>query len=69
MCLVSGPTTGTSVMIGKEMYNVEYSGHDKPVEKFFISSTAVPDSVWIVQIVKGEQQSRFYYEILYNAIQ
>lgn len=50
-------------------YIVEYSGPDRTVEKFVITpveDVVIPDSVWLVEIVKGDQPSRFYYEIVYK---
>ena len=52
---------------------VRYSGPDVVVEKFSIlpeSATAMlPDSVWDVQVVKEDQQSRLYYKINYSTLE
>jgi hypothetical protein len=52
---------------------VRYSGPDVVVEKFSIlpeSSTAMlPDSVWDIQVVKDDQQSRLYYKINYSSLE
>jgi hypothetical protein len=73
-CMVSHSTRGVnvdyvSVMVGGLEYHVEYSGHDKSVEKFSItapSGSAITDSIWTVDIVKGNQPSKFYYELVYK---
>ncbi len=52
---------------------VRYSGPDARVEKFSIlpeSTTAMlPDSVWDIQVVKGDQVSRLYYKINYSPLE
>jgi hypothetical protein len=73
-CMVSHSTRGVnvdyvSVMVGGLEYHVEYSGHDKSVEKFSItapSGSAITDSIWTIDIVKGNQPSKFYYELVYK---
>ena len=53
--------------------NVRYSGPDVRLEKFSIlpeSSTAfLPDVNWNVEVVKGDQISRFYYKITYKILE
>jgi len=51
--------------------NVRYSGPDVRLEKFSIlpesSESFLPDSAWNVEVLKGEQVSRFYYKVTYKA--
>jgi hypothetical protein len=51
---------------------VRYSGPDARVEKFSIlpesSSSMLPDTVWDIQVVKGDQTSRLYYKINYSPL-
>ncbi|HXV67190.1 MAG TPA: lamin tail domain-containing protein [Nitrosopumilaceae archaeon] len=57
------------IKIGDIDYNVRYSGHDVMLEKFtilpLIQDTPIPDSTWDVEVVKGDQISRLYYQITY----
>ncbi len=77
-CLVS-KSTG-SVEDGYEVvsfagldYKITYSGPEQFVEAFSITPTSedgvIPNSIWTVEIIKGNQSSRFYYEIVYTPIQ
>lgn len=47
-------------------YNVRYSGHDVRLEKFTIlpqSEDSIRNNDWLVEIIKGDQPSRFYYKV------
>jgi hypothetical protein len=62
-----------TIKIGGMDYNVRYSGPDVRLEKFTILPAAldasIPDSTWNVQVIKGEQASRLYYQIAYAALE
>jgi hypothetical protein len=77
-CLVSKATKTSAaayktVKVAGIDYNVEYSGPLAILEKFSIvpvsDEDVIPDSTWSVQIVKDDQPSKFYYEIVYKPIQ
>lgn len=77
-CLVSKATKSSAasyktVKVAGIDYNVEYSGPQAILEKFSIvpvsDEAVIPDSTWSVQIVKDDQPSKFYYEIVYKPIQ
>lgn len=52
---------------------VRYSGPNVVVEKFSIlpesSTEMLPDSIWDIQVVKDDQQSRLYYKINYSSLE
>ena len=54
-------------------YKVTYSGPEPFVENFSITPESedgvIPNSIWTVEIIKENQSSRFYYEIIYKPIQ
>ena len=62
-----------TIKIGGMDYNVRYSGPDARLEKFTILPAAldasIPDSTWNVQVIKGEQASRLYYQVAYVALE
>lgn len=77
-CLVSKATKTSAapyktVKVAGIDYNVEYSGPQAILEKFSVvpvsDEDVIPDSMWSVQIIKGSQPSKFYYEIVYTPIQ
>jgi hypothetical protein len=53
--------------------NVRYSGPDVRLEKFSIlpesSEVFLPNTNWNVEVIKGDEVSRFYYKITYKTIQ
>ena len=54
-------------------YNVRYSGPDVRLEKFTILpaalDAALPDSTWNVEVLKGEQASKLYYQVTYESLE
>jgi len=62
-----------TIKIGGMDYNVRYSGPDARLEKFTILPAAldasIPDSTWNVEVLKGEQASRLYYQVAYAALE
>jgi hypothetical protein len=77
-CLVSKSTKGSEggyevVSFAGLDYKVTYSGPEPFVEQFSITPESedgvIPNSIWTVEIVKENQSSRFYYEIIYKPIQ
>ncbi len=74
-CLVTGPTRGPgsvyeTVRVDGAVLDVRYSGPDARLEKFSIvpsdPSEFLPDADWKVEVLKGDQVSRFYYKINYR---
>lgn len=53
--------------------NVRYSGSDMRLEKFSIlpedSDAFLPNETWDVEVLKGDQVSRFYYKITYKTLE
>jgi hypothetical protein len=77
-CLVSSSTTSDVidykvVNFGGRNYKVMYSGPEAVLEKFSImpefEEDVIPDSTWTVEIIKGNQPTKFYYEVTYKPIQ
>jgi hypothetical protein len=77
-CLVSKSTKSSEgdyevVSFAGLDYKVTYSGPEPFVEQFSITpeseNIVIPNSIWTVEIVKENQSSRFYYEIIYKPIQ
>lgn len=73
-CLVTDSTRAPgeihkTVEINGEMYKVRYSGPDVVLEKFSIlpenPKAILPDSTWIVEVIKNDQPHRLYYKITY----
>jgi len=73
-CLVSESTRAPGtiyqiVELDGINYNIRYSGPDVSIEKFTIlpesSSATIPDTTWNVEILKNDEPSRFYYQVLY----
>lgn len=54
-------------------YNIRYSGSDVRLEKFTILpaalDTSFPDSTWNIEVIKGEQVSRLYYQVTYVSLE
>ena len=74
-CLVRGSTQMPgqlyeTVEIGGQGMNVRYTGADARLEKFSILPESpgefLPDSEWDVEVLKGDQSSRFYYKVTYK---
>jgi hypothetical protein len=77
-CLVSKTTKSAQtdyslVTFAGQSYKVTYSGPDVLLEKFSImpesEASTIPDSIWTVEIIKENESSKFYYEIIYKPIQ
>ncbi len=73
-CLVSESTRAPGtiykiVEVDGVSYKIRYSGPDARLEKFAIipdlAGATMPDSTWNVEILKGEEPSRFYYKVAY----
>ncbi|MEX0657274.1 MAG: lamin tail domain-containing protein [Nitrosopumilaceae archaeon] len=73
-CLVSESTRAPGtiykiVEVDGISYKIRYSGPDARLEKFTIlpdlTGTTMPDSTWNVEILKGDEPSRFYYKVAY----
>jgi len=62
-----------SIQIGDKNYKVRYSGTDARLEKFTIipesSDASLPDSIWIVEVIKNNQASRLYYQVTYVTVE
>jgi Lamin Tail Domain len=54
-------------------YNVRYSGPEVRLEKFAILpaalDTSFPESIWNIEVIKGEQISRLYYQITFVSLE
>jgi hypothetical protein len=72
-CLVSESAKSKTVTIAGINYKVTYSGPEPVLEKFSIvpesEEDLIPDSIWTVEIIKNDQPTKFYYEIIYKPIQ
>jgi hypothetical protein len=77
-CLVSESTRKPGqifevVQIDGLNLNVRYSGPDVRLEKFSISPLSsddfLPDVNWNIEVIKGDEISRFYYKVTYKTLQ
>ena len=61
------------VEIDGMQYKIRYTGPDVTLEKFTIlpesSDTVIPNSIWNIDVIKGEQTSHVYYKVNYATIE
>lgn len=76
-CLVQESTRSPGeiykiVEIDGMQYKIRYTGPDVILEKFTIlpesDDVVIPDSIWNIEVIKGEQTSHIYYKVNYATI-